>query len=587
MRQSEFAGIFSARPQNFAWFLGAGASRNSGLPTATDIIWDLKKRHYCKEENQEIEQQDIQNPAIRERIQQFMDSREFPPLWADNEYTAYFRKIFGDDKERQRKYLKAILSEERVSLSVGNRVLAALMSDQKCRAVFTTNFDTVVENAIAEVSGKSINAYHIEGAHSANVALNNEEFPLYCKIHGDFRYDSIKNLEEDLKQQNEQLSDCFINACSRFGLVVAGYSGRDASVMELFQKALQQQNAFPHGLYWTGIGEGSVHPEVENLIDNARTKGVDAHLVSIDTYDSLMLRLWRNIEGKNAKLDHNVRKSGYASVAIELPKRGKGQPIVRCNALPVISAPQECYAVSVSNELDWDSVKTLQWDVGDALILTKAQSTLCWGDKETITDAFESNFKGIQPYNLPENLGFPDNLNIKRFYEEALCKALVRDKPLLKRFKGATGYLIADAHSEDVGALDPLFSVTGKTSGKIQGLFTEVTDEFPQAEQVCWSEATRVSLEVRNGQIWLLFDPDIWIWPNRARHIAREFLDKRRADRYNKTYNGLLSAWVEIILGTDEKNAQVKVSAFDIDDPTGNPTFTLSSRTAFTRRLAG
>src|ERR1700728_3172923 len=95
--QGELTGIFCARPQNFAWLLGAGASATAGLPTATDIIWDLKRRYYCREENQDISRQDMQNEPVRARIQAFMESRGFPQLWAADEYTAYFEKIFGSD----------------------------------------------------------------------------------------------------------------------------------------------------------------------------------------------------------------------------------------------------------------------------------------------------------------------------------------------------------------------------------------------------------------------------------------------------------------------------------------------------------
>src|SRR5690606_951441 len=102
--------------------------RMSGLPTATDIIWDLKRRHYAREENQEITRQDMQNDAVQARIQSFMDSHGFPPLWADGEYTTYFEKIFGRDKERQRRYLRAMLAEERVTLTIGNRILGALLA---------------------------------------------------------------------------------------------------------------------------------------------------------------------------------------------------------------------------------------------------------------------------------------------------------------------------------------------------------------------------------------------------------------------------------------------------------------------------
>lgn len=87
-----------------------------------------------------------------------------------------------------------MLSEDKVTLSVGNRVLAAMMASGLARAVFTTNFDTVVEKAMAEVAARSLAAFHLEGSRSALPAFNNEEFPLYCKLHGDFRHDSMKNI---------------------------------------------------------------------------------------------------------------------------------------------------------------------------------------------------------------------------------------------------------------------------------------------------------------------------------------------------------------------------------------------------------
>src|SRR5262249_33781886 len=162
-------------------------------------IWDLKRRYYCQQENQDISRQDIQNAAVRDRIQAFMDSKGFPPQGSDGEYADYFERIFGADKERQRKYQRAILSEEKVTLSVGNRELGALLAGGMCRVAFTTNFDSVVEKSVAAVAEQSLAAYHLEGPTAAGKALDNEEYPVYCKLHGDFRYDSLKNLPEDLK----------------------------------------------------------------------------------------------------------------------------------------------------------------------------------------------------------------------------------------------------------------------------------------------------------------------------------------------------------------------------------------------------
>ncbi|SEL38805.1 SIR2 family protein [Nitrosovibrio tenuis] len=357
MKQSDLTARFVQRPQNYAWFLGAGASRNSGLPTATDILLDLKRRYYRQEENQDISPQDIQNEAVQTRIQSFMDSRGFPARWSENEYTTYFEKIFGENTERQRQYISAILSEDKVALSVGNRVLGALMSEKLCRAVFTTNFDTVVEKAIAEMSGRSLSAYHLEGAHNAKNALDNEEYPFYCKLHGDFRYDSIKNFSSDLEKQNDALSACLVNAGNRFGFIVVGYSGRDKSVMELFHQVLETQNPFPHGLYWTGIKGTSINPAVTVFLEKARNKDIDAQYVEIETFDSFMLRLWRNIDGKPPQLDTKVRKARLSEVNIELTPSGQQGPVLRLNAFPILSTPQKCLSLTFKSPKDWGELR--------------------------------------------------------------------------------------------------------------------------------------------------------------------------------------------------------------------------------------
>lgn len=586
MDQGKFTSVFCARPQNFAWFLGAGASRSSGLPTATDIIWDLKRRYYCQEESQDVSRQDIQNEAVRARIQAFMEARGFPEQWADEEYSTYFEKIFGEDKERQRRYLKAILSEERVSLSVGNRVLGAMLSSGLSRIVFTTNFDSVVEKAVAEVAGQSISAYHLEGSNAAIQALNNEEFPIYCKLHGDFRYDSLKNLSTDLATQNEALSECLINAGSRFGFVVTGYSGRDQSVMELFYSVLDANNPFPHGLFWTGIKGSEIPPSVVELLDKARSKGVEAHYVPVETFDALLLRLWRNTENKTKEMDAQVRKSHIASVNIPLPKGGTGKPILRLNALPVITMPRQCAKLSFSMPKDWPDLRQARDDAQGLLILTKAETVLCWGERTIIERVFGEDLLSVEPYELPSDISSPENLQIKGFVEEALCSALARGKPLLSRTTRTSSFLIADPHAQDQGALDPIFEVVGKESGTIPGLFAPGTEDHATPEQVAWVEAVRVSIDCKDGRVWLLIDPDIWIWPPRARKSAARFMEQRRSDRYNKKYNELLDAWVRVILDTDKRDTEIQLLAFDKGSETENPAFQIGSRTAFTRRQA-
>ena len=585
LNQSDLIDAVSMRPQNFMWFLGAGTSRAAGLPTALDIIWDLKRRYYCREENQDIAQHDVQNEAIRERIQNFMDARGFPPEGTDGEYGAYFEKIFGVDKERQRQYLKRTLSEEKVSLSVGNRVLGALLSSGLTKIVFTTNFDSVVETSVAKMGGRAVSAFHLEGSHAANSALNNEEFPVYCKLHGDFRYDSIKNLSTDLAQQNNELANCMINAATRFGLIVVGYSGRDLSIMNLLHNILEHTNAFPHGIFWTGLKGVDVSRSVHELLQQANSKGVNSNYVEIDTFDSMMLRLWRNIDNKPANLNSKVQRTTSTTVSIPLSSSGSGKPLLRLNALPVRKLPDQCLSLKFKEPKDWTDLAQASRDSEGQLIFSKAEAVWCWGRRETIMAQFGDDLVSISELKLPQDFTSPQNLHIKRFLERAMIRAITREHPLLSRLLRSSSYLITGSRAEDIEALDPLRQVVGETSGIVRGLFSMITDKNPQPEQVQWSEAARVSLNMKRGAVWFLIEPDVWIWPKRSRREAVNFLKTRRRDRFNRKYNELLTAWVHIILGTVEKNVEVDLKTFNRSVGIDNPAFILGSRTAYTQKL--
>ena len=585
MDQGEFTVIYCARPENFAWFLGAGASRAAGLMTASDIIWDLKKRYYCREENQQLDRQDVQNQAVRERIQSFLASRGFPAEGADGEYVTYFQKIFGADKERQRKYLKAALSEDKVTLSVGNRVLVALMSEKRARSVFTTNFDTVVERAFAEVTGGSLAAYHLEGSASAVQAINNEEFPLYVKLHGDFRHDNLKNLPADLATQNDDLARCLTIAGSRFGFVVAGYSGRDASVMAAFRTVLAGSNPFPHGLFWTGMKGAPAPKPVAALLADARARGVTAEYIEVETFDALLLRLWRNIEGANPELDTKIKKARLTTVDIPIPPAGTRDPLIRTNALPLMSLPSQCLAISFRAPKTSEEVRTIRDNAKARIILARSRDGWCWGDEEVIKTTFGADLKTIVPVSLPADLSSPDNLHLKGFIEEAIVSALAIGKPLIRQSTRQGSFLIANPAASRKDALAPLAKIVSGTGGDIAGLKTAPTNGSAP-EQVRWAEALRVSLEIKNGRHWLLIEPDIWIWPRFARKDATDFIDTRQKDRFNAKHDALLSAWIHIVLGTAKANATVSVKAFTSGSNAANPSFTIGSRTAYTRGLA-
>ena len=186
--EPEFIRRASSVLPRLLWFLGAGASRTAGMPTAADIIWDLKRRYYCLHEDQDLQAHNVNNQGVRARLQSYMDSRGFPAAGSAEEYTFYFSLTFGDDLPGQQRYIAELLHPDKISLNIGHRVLAALLEAGLSRVVFGTNFDEVLERAYAVVAAKPLTAFHLEGAYAALDALNAEQYPLYAKVHGDFRY---------------------------------------------------------------------------------------------------------------------------------------------------------------------------------------------------------------------------------------------------------------------------------------------------------------------------------------------------------------------------------------------------------------
>ena len=328
-----------------------------------------------------------------------------------------------------------------------------------------------------------------------------------------------------------------------------------------------------------------ISPAVSQLLDQASSQGVEAGVVETQTFDAFMLHLWRNIENRSSALDASVRKSRLANVDIPLPSPGQHGPLLRLTGLPILSLPERCHSLSFTSPKEWDELWRAITDSKGRLILTKTDTVLAWGTRDQVHSAFDGELSSIDAVPVPSDLRAPENYAVKGFLERALSLSLARGRPLLVRDRGPSAYLIANFHATSRSDLAPLSQIVGPTGGHVPGLFTTPTPEQPTAEQVQWAEALRISVNERNGRLWMLVHPDIWIWPPRARRDAQDFMNHRRRDRLNRKYNQLLDAWLRVVLGQHQRGSEIRLSPFDAGDDVENPRFLISSRTAFTRRL--
>lgn len=559
------------------WFLGAGASRTSGMPTATDLLWDLKRKYYCATENQKIENHDVDKRIVRNKIQSYLDGKGFPPSFSPDEYSFYFDLIFSDDRAAQQKYIFEQLAPNKINLNFGQRALAALLASRRSRVIFSTNFDEVVETAYSRITGRVLHPFHLEGPYAALTALNAEQFPLYAKLHGDFRYQSIKNLPEDLKRNDEQIQKCFLAASTRFGVIVSGYSGRDSNVLEMFRTALNQNNAFPHGLIWTTIKRGELSNGVTDLIEYARSKGVMAYSIDIGTFDALFLKIWRQLPDKEAELDRLVSSGKCQSVSIDLKPAGKNYPVLRTNALPITSLPSKCGRVIIQSAIGFSDIIEKRKQ-SENLILTYTDQPLFWGDDDKIEGLFKVHgFKGIEGYTFSDAVReIASSGIIKSFFEEALVKSICTNRPLLLRRYNRTWYAIVDRKEIANSIFNRLKNAVGNKGG-----VGPIIGPVPGSAETKWAESVAIKLEERNGSLWLLLRPDIWIFPKTEREKSISFLKRRKISRRNTEAYSILNAWLEIFFGENIVGSHKEVETSFFPKSNYASQFRIMTRTAF------
>ena len=94
-------GVRRTGPLSF--FLGAGASVSSGLPSAEMCIWEWKRRMFLTN-TPGVEKQfaELSLPGIRRRIQEWLDAQgSFPPAGSPEEYGFYIQRCFPIAEDRR------------------------------------------------------------------------------------------------------------------------------------------------------------------------------------------------------------------------------------------------------------------------------------------------------------------------------------------------------------------------------------------------------------------------------------------------------------------------------------------------------
>lgn len=276
--------------KQFAFFLGAGASANSNVPTALEMILDFKRRLYASEKS-------IKITNIEQRFYEFEKEIE---NWVrikytnipKNEYGFFFEKTFSSSQDR-RNYIKEMLKFSKPS--IGYKIINFLIEEQIIWHYITTNFDNLIQKVypdIVVISEENINK-------CKDYIKINSTSPVVVKLHGDFRYDLLKNTDKETQLLHQSVMNELTHLFDSLGLIVVGYSGRDESVMSFLENFVENETGtFTNGFYWC-IREGEVEKQrIKTLIDKLKKKGIEADFVKITSFDDFLIGIYNQI-GKN------------------------------------------------------------------------------------------------------------------------------------------------------------------------------------------------------------------------------------------------------------------------------------------------
>lgn len=609
MSSREFATAFALRPNLVAWFLGAGASAASGIPTGYAMIRDFKAEIFSRHNDISKREIDSGDQVWIDRMDQFFRRTSLlPPDGDPTEYAAAFEAAYPQQRHR-RQYIDDAIKNG--IPCYGHKVLGALMAARKVDCVFTTNFDPLVEEAALAANSllpvtdqKRPTVAAIDSGERAMRCLNEADWPLVAKLHGDYQSVAIKNTGSELEKQDEVMRHVLVEASKRFGLVLVGYSGRDASVMEALTSVLKEQSPFPNGLYWVAPSASRLLPTVTEFLTIAHHAGVDVAVVECATFDELTSDVTKHVDLPKALFD--IVMQGRPSprlVPADLPAgKARDFPVLRYSALLVESLPRVARRITLAQSITTPAARALLKEQHcKAVVAANGRELAVFGRDEELVSALSS--VGGQLAGIVELDAVRDSWAVGILYD-SLTRALSRHRPLIPRYKRAGHSLVVAAprEGEDVEwarkRAQDLARLRAAYEANLVGNVPKL--DFP------YHEGVFLKLEQIEDRWWCGFEPYTFVdvprehfeqvgpaeaasgvhdalgvpFERRGGDPAGDWRRERWASKYNKHWAAIIDAWAALLTTTKDGT----VRAFGLEERAGiDAVFTISTVTGWSR----
>ena len=265
----------AGNPGIHALLLGSGISRSASIPTGWDITMDLVRRIAAAED------------VVDETDWAAWHRRTYG---SEPGYSELLNRMTGTPAER-RAILQEYIEPSGDDVEEGRRVptkahhaIARLVRDGFVRVVVTTNFDRLLENALAAAGVEPVVVRSEDDLAGAGPMQHARCFVL--KLHGDYLDNRILNTDEELSSYPAAYDTLLDRIFDEYGLVVAGWSGDwDPALRAAIVRAPNRR----YPTFWAARGAPS---RAAGDIISARR----ADVVAIEDADGFFVRLADTVE---------------------------------------------------------------------------------------------------------------------------------------------------------------------------------------------------------------------------------------------------------------------------------------------------
>jgi len=260
-----------AAPGIYAALIGSGMSRAAGIPTGWEVVQDLARKVALAE--------GVDLSLLGEAPAEWFAAR----FGRDLRYDELLAQLTRTDPERQavlRSYFDPPPSAGGpIQPTAGHHALAMLCSAGKVRVVLTTNFDRLIERAIAE-AGVAVQVLATMEDLDGMSPLQHAPATV-IKLHGDYM-SKMRNAPEELASYPSELRRVLDRVLDEYGLMVIGWS---ADYDTALRNAIAACSTRRYPTYWMTYS-GALTEAAERLIGNRSatvidTGGADEFLVDL------------------------------------------------------------------------------------------------------------------------------------------------------------------------------------------------------------------------------------------------------------------------------------------------------------------